>query len=105
MFASPAIAGNILYIGSNEGKLFALDLADQKQVWVFSTDGSQKNGATYTKADGTPNYEAAFTGDFYDDMVTGVQSMLSVGAIMSSPVVVDDVVYFGSTDGNVYAVN
>jgi eukaryotic-like serine/threonine-protein kinase len=105
MFASPAIAGSILYIGSNEGKLFALDLATQKQVWVFSTEGSQKNGATYTKPDGTPNYEAAFTGDFYDDMVSGMQSMLSVGAIMSSPVVVDNVVYFGSTDGNVYAVN
>lgn len=105
MFASPAIAGSMLYIGSNEGKLFALDLATQKQVWVFSTEGSQKNGATYTKPDGTPNYEAAFTGDFYDDMVSGMQSMLSVGAIMSSPVVVDNVVYFGSTDGNVYAVN
>jgi outer membrane protein assembly factor BamB len=105
MFASPAIAGNMLYIGSNEGKLFALDLSSQKQAWVFSTEGSQKNGAAYTKPDGTPNYEAAFAGDFYDDMVAGVQSMLSVGAIMSSPVVVEDVVYFGSSDGNVYAVN
>ena len=105
MFASPAIAGNMLYIGSNEGKLFALDLASQKQAWVFPTEGSQKNGATYTKPDGTPNYEAAFAGDFYDDMVAGMHSMLSVGAIMSSPVVVDNVVYFGSTDGNVYAVN
>ena len=105
MFASPAIAGTMLYVGSNEGKLFALNLATQKQAWVFSTEGSQKNGATYTKSDGTPNYEAAFAGDFYDDMVTGMQSMLSVGAIMSSPVVVDNVVYFGSTDGNVYAVN
>jgi outer membrane protein assembly factor BamB len=105
MFSSPAVAGNMLYIGSNEGKLFAIDLASRKQAWVFSTEGSQKHGAAYTKPDGSPNYEAAFAGDFYDDMVSGVQSMLSVGAIMSSPVVVDNVIYFGSTDGNVYAVN
>jgi outer membrane protein assembly factor BamB len=38
-------------------------------------------------------------------MVSGVQTLMSVGAILSSPVVVDDVVYFGSTDGNVYALN
>jgi outer membrane protein assembly factor BamB len=30
--------------------------------------------------------------------------MMSVGAVLSSPVVVDDVVYFGSADGNVYAL-
>lgn len=30
---------------------------------------------------------------------------MSVGAILSSPVIVDDVVYFGSTDGNLYALN
>jgi eukaryotic-like serine/threonine-protein kinase len=105
IFSSPAVAGGTLYVGSNEGKLFAIDLASQKQAWVFQTDGSQTNGATYTKPDGTPKYEAAFAGDFYDDMVAGVQKMMTVGAVLSSPVVVDKVVYFGSTDGNVYAVN
>lgn len=105
MFSSPAIAGRTLYIGSNEGKLFAIDLKTQELAWTFATEGSQKNGAAYTKADGTPNYEAAFPGDFYDDMVSGVQTLMSVGAILSSPVIVDDVVYFGSTDGNVYALN
>jgi outer membrane protein assembly factor BamB len=30
--------------------------------------------------------------------------MFSLGSVLSSPVVVDGVVYFGSTDGNVYAV-
>jgi eukaryotic-like serine/threonine-protein kinase len=105
MFSSPAIAGGTLYIGSHEGKLFAIDLASQKPVWVFQTDGSQKDGPTYTKPDGTPKCEAAFLGDFYDDLVSGVQKMMSVGALLSSPLVVDNVIYFGSTDGNGYAVN
>jgi outer membrane protein assembly factor BamB len=30
--------------------------------------------------------------------------MLSVGAILSSPVVVEDVIYIGSSDGNLYAL-
>jgi len=105
LFSSPAIAGSTLYIGSEEGKLLAVDLRAQQLAWSFKTDGSKANGATYTKPDGKPNYEAAFTGDgFYDSMVVGVDRMLSVGMVLSSPVVVGDSVYFGSTDGNVYAL-
>jgi len=104
MFSSPALARNMLYLGSHEGKLIAIDLIAQRVAWTFQTDGSHENGATYTKPDGTPNYEAAFASNFYDDGVIGVARMLSVGAILSSPVVVNDVIFFGSTDGNVYAL-
>jgi len=105
MFSSPAIAGTTLYIGSHEGKLIAIDLTSQKPAWTFRTDGSQQNGATYTKPDGTPNYEAAFGQDsFYDNMVAGVAKMMSVGAVLSSPAVGNKVVVFGSTDGNLYAL-
>jgi outer membrane protein assembly factor BamB len=104
MFSSPAIAGNMAYIGSHSGRLFAIDLTTQKQAWTFETDGSRLNGPTYSKADGTPNYEVAFASDFYDDIVVGVNKMMSVGTILSSPVVVDGVIYFGSSDGNLYAL-
>jgi outer membrane protein assembly factor BamB len=104
MFSSPAIAGQMAYIGSHSGRLFAIDLANKKQAWVFETDGSRQSGLTYTKADGTPKYEAAFASDFYDDIVSGVDKMMSVGTILSSPVIVDEVIYFGSSDGNLYAL-
>jgi eukaryotic-like serine/threonine-protein kinase len=104
MFSSPAIAGNTLYIGSHEGKFLAIDLASQQLAWSFQTDGSRENGAKYTKPDGAPKYEAAFEGNFYDDMIIGVHRMLSVGTILSSPAVIEDAVYFGSSDGNVYAL-
>ncbi len=104
MFSSPAIAGNTLYVGSHEGKLIAIDLTTQKPAWIFQTDGSKQNGSTYTKPDGSPKYEAAFVDFFYNDMVIGVNKMMSVGAILSSPVVVGNVVYVGSTDGNLYAL-
>jgi len=53
----------------------------------------------------TSKYEAAFADDFYDDIVIGVHRMMSVRAILSFPVVFDDEVYFGSTDGNLYAIH
>jgi outer membrane protein assembly factor BamB len=104
MFSSPAIAGDTLYIGSHQGRLFAINLQTHKLAWTFATENSRKNGPTYTKPDGTPNYEAAFSDSFYDDMIVGVQKMMSVGAILSSPVVLNNTIYVGSTDGNVYAL-
>jgi outer membrane protein assembly factor BamB len=103
-FSSPAIAGGMLYIGSHQGKLVAIDLATQKPAWTFETDASRQNGPMFTKPDGTPNYEAAFGDSFYDNMIIGVSKMLSVGAMLSSPVVVDNVIYVGSTDGFLYAL-
>jgi outer membrane protein assembly factor BamB len=104
MFSSPAIAGSMLYIGSHKGTLIAIDLASQRTAWTFETDNARQNGPAYTKPDGTPNYEAAFTSDFYDDIIAGNSKMMSLGTILSSPVVVDGVIYFGSTDGNLYAL-
>jgi eukaryotic-like serine/threonine-protein kinase len=104
MFSSPAIAGNTLYVGTQDGKLIAIDLTAQKLAWTFQTDGSRQYGAMYAKPDGSPNYEAVFSENFYDTMVAGVSKMLAVGTVLSSPVVVDNVIYFGSTDGNLYAL-
>ena len=73
LFSSPAIAGGMLYIGSHQGKLIAIDLASQKVAWTFETDASRQNGPALTKPDGTPNYEVAFGDNFFESMVIGVQ--------------------------------
>jgi outer membrane protein assembly factor BamB len=105
MFASPALAGDFLYQGSEDGKLRAIDLKARKVAWEFQTEGSRQNLAAFSKPDGTPNYAAAFTENFYENMVIGVNKLYAVGMILSSPVVVDNVIYFGSTDGNLYALD
>ena len=105
MFSSPAIAGRNLYIGSHAGTLMAIDLDKHATAWTFSTDGANSNAAALTRKDGDPNYGAAFHDTFYDDLVMGVWKMLSVGAVLSSPVIEQDVIYFGSADGNVYAIS
>jgi eukaryotic-like serine/threonine-protein kinase len=105
MFSSPAIAGRSLYIGSNSGTLMAIDLDRHAATWVFSTDGANRNAAALTQKGGDPNYGAVFSDNFYDDMVLGVWKMLSIGAVLSSPVIERDMIYFGSTDGNLYAIS
>jgi outer membrane protein assembly factor BamB len=104
MFSSPALVGDFAFFGSNQGRLYAIDLKGQKIAWTFETDGAKKTGAFYTKPDGSPNYEAAFVDFFYDDMVSGVQKMMALGTVLSSPLVQGGVIYFGSADGNVYAL-
>jgi outer membrane protein assembly factor BamB len=105
MFSSPALAGDTLFIGSNAGKLFAVDLKAQRPSWAFATDGARANGPALTKPDGTPNYAVMFVDNFYDNMVIGVAKQLTTGSVLSSPVVAGNVIYFGSADGNLYALS
>jgi len=103
-FSSPSLAGNFLYIGSEQGKLLAIDLSAQRLAWAFQLEDSKKNGPTYTNGDGTPNYRAAHADSFYDQLVIAHDRMMSVGAVLSTPVVDGDTVYFGSWDGQLYAI-
>ena len=96
VFASMALAGDTLYLGNFVGKLTAIDLKTQKPTWVFETDGAKQNAASMTNADGSIRFETVFSSPNH--------KLFTMGTILSSPVVVDDTVYFGSTDGNLYAV-
>jgi outer membrane protein assembly factor BamB len=104
-FSSPAIAGDMLYVGSTAGKLNAIDLSLRKLAWDYATDSSKKNGPAFTKADGTADYYVGFASDFYDDLMAGYAKLLALGPILSSPAVVNGVIYVGSVDGNLYAID
>jgi outer membrane protein assembly factor BamB len=107
VFSSMAIANGMLYLGNFGGKLTAIDLKTQRPAWVFETDGAKQNAPALTNADGSIKFEVLFTSPslFYDDMVIAVHKLFTMGTILSSPVVVGDTVYFGSTDGNLYALH
>jgi outer membrane protein assembly factor BamB len=104
LYSSPALAGDALFIGSTQGKLVAVGLSQMQPVWSYETEASKQHAPEYVRPDGTPNGPALFHSDFYDDMVTGVERTMSMGSILSSPIVVNNVVYVGSADGNVYAL-
>jgi outer membrane protein assembly factor BamB len=106
VFASMALANGVLYMGNFAGKLTAIDLKMQKPAWVFETDGAKENASSLTNADGSIKWESLFPSPnlFYEDMVLAVHKLFTMGTILSSPVIVGNVVYFGSTDGNLYAL-
>jgi outer membrane protein assembly factor BamB len=106
IFSSPALAGDLAYIGDENGKLYAVDARSGKLAWEFQTESSKKNEHQYLKADGSFNAEVIYAPLFndYQDMPLGVSRIFSVGAIFSSPVVDHGTVYFGSTDGFLYAL-
>jgi outer membrane protein assembly factor BamB len=105
VFSSPAIAGDIAYFGSHSGKLFALDAKSGKPLWSFQTEASRSDPQKLLNADGGLNQDAfaPVFGDF-QDMYLDIYRFISVGAILSSPVVDHGVLYVGSMDGNLYAL-
>jgi outer membrane protein assembly factor BamB len=105
MFSSAALAGDLAYVGDHNGKLYAVDLKSGKLAWEFQTEGSKKDPMKVLNADGSLNRDAfaPLFGDF-QDMYLDFNRFISVGAIFSSPAVDRGVVYFGSMDGSLYAL-
>jgi outer membrane protein assembly factor BamB len=104
IYSSPSIAGKTLYVGSTAGTMNAVNLEDQSIAWTFSTEGARENGPAFTNADGSSNYFGVFPTDWYQDIVAAYVRLETIGEVLSSPVVADSVIYFGSTDGNLYAL-
>lgn len=104
MFSSPSIVGDRLHVGSHAGKFYAVRIPALELIGEFQTEGSKRNLATYMKPDGKPDYAIAYRDSFYDSIVVGVDRLMSVGAVLSSPALAEGVVVFGSTDGRIYAL-
>jgi outer membrane protein assembly factor BamB len=105
MFSSAALAGELAYVGDHNGKLYAIDAKTGKLAWEFQTEASRKDPMKVLNPDGSLNREAfaPVFGDF-EDMYLDFYRYISIGAIMSSPAVDGGVVFFGSMDGNLYAL-
>jgi outer membrane protein assembly factor BamB len=105
IFSSAAVAGTLVYVGDHNGKLYAIDASTGKLAWEFRTDASKADPMKVLNPDGSLN-QGAFApvfGDF-EDMYLDFYRFASIGAIMSSPVVDRGVVFVGSMDGKLYAI-
>ncbi len=105
VFSSAALCGPRAYVGCHNGTLTAFDARTGAVDWTFRTEGSRRDPLKLLDADLRLD-QAAFhpvTGDF-GDMYIDFYRFTTVGGIMASPAVVDGVVYFGSLDGNFYAL-
>lgn len=104
LFASPALAGGMAYVGGWDGKLTAMDLATGRSAWTFQTDSSRRHLAEFVKPDGSMRLRPEGSEVFYDELVTAVTRSFSMGSFLSSPVLADGTLYIGSTDGDLYAL-
>lgn len=104
VFSSPAVAGDMAYFGVFDGKLLAVDVKAGKVRWEFQTDASKANLPALLLPDGKPDYAKLFGSDFWEDMVLAVHKLFALGAVVSSPVVANNLLYIGSTDSYVYAL-
>jgi len=103
-FSSPAWVEGAVYYGSSDGWLHAVDARNGTVKSEFQTDGSKENSPRYVGADGRMISRALYPDRTLDGMIIGVHRMFSLGSILSSPIVVDSVLYVGSTDGTLYAL-
>jgi outer membrane protein assembly factor BamB len=105
IFSSPAYADGFVYVGSHNGRLYAIDIARQAIAWEFQTAASLANARKLLTPEGRFDRQA-FAPVFHDfqDMYLDFANYVSVGGIMSSPTVDRGVVYVGSLDGTLYAL-
>ena len=87
--SSPAVADGLVYVESYDGALYALDARSGKQAWKFATAGERRFAGKY----------------LHGHLPRGETMPDPFDLYLSSPAVWRGAVYFGSGDGNVYALD
>lgn len=133
VFSSPVVLNGTVYIGSEDKNLYAIDIHTGKARWKFATGGAvhsspavSANTVYFGSMDGYYYAIDAVTGKLIWKFTTGGEKLIGEKGywgmkpidmymtdpwdyFLSSPVVDhktgDPAVYFGSSDGNLYAVH
>jgi len=103
--STPAIADGVVYVGSNDGNVYALDANTGGLLWNAPVGrGVQSSPAVA----GGVVYAGSWDGSLYAfNASNGSQAWnyTTGDGVISSPAVAGGLVYVGSTDGNVYALD
>ena len=102
--SSPTVADETVYVGSDDGNLYAVDGATGIEEWSFETGGMVISSRRVV--DGTV-YIGSGAGTLYAvDAATGTEKWAfeTGGLVKSSPTVADGTVYVGCSDYNLYAI-
>ena len=102
VYSSPAISAQAIYIGSCNGCLYSFDPATSGINWTFQTEGNKKDSLHLLNSKG--NVKTSWDDTSDSTKFESMNKVLSVGSIVSSPVIDEGDVYFGSADGNLYAL-
>ena len=103
--SSPTVVDGMVYIGSRDSFLYALNEADGEMLWRYKTDARVSTTAEvadgvvyFGSADGHLYALDAASGELLWRKLTGLE-------VYSSPAVTKGTVYFGSADGYLYALD
>ncbi len=105
MTSSPAVANGIVYIGSEDNNVYALDTNTGAKIWSYTTENvvysspTVANGIVYIGSEDNNVYALnATTGTKVWNYTTG-------DIVVSNPAVANGIVYVVSWDHNVYALD
>lgn len=103
--SSPLVEGNRVFIGSGNGKVYALELESGKSIWQFTTGGRVRSSPSLWEG---RVFVGSFDGNVYAiDAVTGQQQWrFSTGApVQSSPALAGGNLFVGSRSAAVFALD
>ena len=104
LFSSPAVTNDVVFIGVLNGTLEARDRNSGELLWEFQTEKSKQNANWVLTAERRFNVPLLFFDGWREAPLVSADRQFAIGAIFSSPLVANGVVYFGSTDGFLYAL-
>ena len=115
VMSSPSVVNNIVYFGSQDHNVYAVNAWTGSLIWKFATNNTIESsvavadGKVVTGAeDGYVYCLDAYNGKMQWKTFVNANLPVSYGSavmIRSSPAIVDDTVYIGSLDGNLYSIN
>ena len=103
---APAVVENIVYFGSYDGNLYAVDASTGAEIWRFAMNNNPVLSSPAVSGDLV--FVGGMNGTLYAlDRKTGVNRWQfgTRGSILASPAVANGLVYVGSEDGLMYAIN
>ena len=104
IFSSPAVVGNTVLVGVTNGTLTARDGTDGKLLWEYQIEKSKQNKGWALTADRQFDMPLNFHSSSHEITTIAFYRQMEMGSIFSSPLVANGVVYFGSGDGYLYAI-